>query len=79
MFHQCVPEIHAQIIFDKIGQCRPNNELKWTFNKMIRLSIIDINPKSEFVAEPGLIEISQPQLLAVMNGFIRCLCRSLDP
>jgi len=44
---------------------------------MIRLPIMDINPKSEFVTEPGLIEISQPQLLTGMNGFIRCLRRTL--
>ena len=78
MINECVSDIHTEIILNKIRYGGAYQELKGTLNKVIRLTVMDIEPKSKLIGQSRLVKVSEPQLFAMVHLFIGCLGSSFQ-
>src|SRR5262249_39254683 len=60
ILRQCIPQVNPQVVLYIIDERRTKEELIRTVNEVIGLPVVDVCPDPEFVAEPGLSEISHP-------------------
>jgi len=56
------------IIIQVVSSSKPRNECAKLIKEIILCPKLDICPHSPMVAEPGLIKVSQPDLLHVSGG-----------
>jgi hypothetical protein len=67
---QRIAKVHTEVLFNKVSDGGPEKKLRWPLRKIIRHAIMNVEPRTPVLAEPGLIKGSEPQLFPRMDVFL---------
>ena len=71
-----IAHVQPKIVFDEVCNGGSDQKLKGTINEIAGSPVVNIEPQAKLVGEACLIEITQPQLLAVVYFFFNRLRRA---